>query len=78
MLRREDEDEDFSRDWADYQSGFGDPDNNCWLGLDTLHQLTSNLIHAYTLRVDMESWGGETYWATYSRFYVASELDNYR
>ena len=78
MLRRTDGRVDFSRPWADYQSGFGDPDSNCWLGLDTLHQLTHNLINAYTLRVDMESWEGQTYWAEYSLLYVASESDNYR
>ena len=45
-------------------------------GNDILHDITSN--KRYELRVDMEDYEGEKRYATYSRFALASEDDNYR
>ena len=45
-------------------------------GLDALHTLTST--HSYELRVDLEDWDGNWYYATYSNFTIAGRDDNYR
>ena len=78
FLRRLDGSVNFTRDWVDYKSGFGDV-YRCgefWLGLDTLHSLTSS--SSYGVRADMETWEGDRFWAEYSNMYVNTEADDYR
>lgn len=74
FLRRVDGSVNFTRNWADYTSGFGD-DSEFWLGLESLHQLTTR--HQYGLRVDMEDWSGEWKWTQYQFFRVGNVTDNY-
>ncbi|KAI0239925.1 Ryncolin-1 [Lamellibrachia satsuma] len=74
--RRQDGTVGFYRDWNSYKTGFGNVSTEFWLGNDILHDITSN--KRYELRVDMEDYEGEKRYATYSRFAVASEDDNYR
>ena len=45
-----------------------------WLGMDTLHELTSQ--KSYTLRVELGDWDNNTAYAEYSIFSIGSELDN--
>ena len=57
-------------------AGFGDPDGNYWLGLEKLHLLTGTGTR-FKLRVEMESWLGESGWAEYSSFSVEGADTNF-
>ncbi|XP_071795471.1 techylectin-5B-like [Asterias amurensis] len=72
--RRQDGSVDFDRTWADYQSGFGDLQNEFWLGNDILRDLTES--GRWRLRVDMEDWESNTAWASYNEFNVTGEKYN--
>nr|XP_039261947.1 fibrinogen C domain-containing protein 1-like [Styela clava] len=74
--RRMDGTEDFYRGWDDYVNGFGEKDKEMWLGLETIHQLTKN--GSYELRVDLEDFVGNTSYAKFGAFSIASASDNYR
>ena len=66
---------DFYRDWAEYKRGFGNLSGEFWLGLDKIHRLTSN--ESYKLRVDLEDFAGNTSYAEYDLFKIASEGEKY-
>ena len=36
IQRRRDGSEDFYRNWSDYERGFGNPDNEFWMGMQVL------------------------------------------
>ena len=74
--RREDGKENFYRTYREYVKGFGDSNEEHWLGLEILHRLT----HAYnvTLRVDLEDWEGATASAAYSSFSVGDPASGFR
>ena len=67
----------FTRDWADYENGFGDLNGEFWYGLRNIHALTTQ--DEVELRIDMvrEEDGSEHSW-TYQTFRVAGASDNYR
>ena len=67
---------DFYLGWAQYQRGFGNLTGEFWLGLDKIHRLTSS--ESYKLRVDLEDFAGNTYYAEYDSFNVASEGEKYK
>nr|QBA18377.1 VIgL family fibrinogen-related protein 2 isoform 1 [Littorina littorea] len=73
--RRNDASVDFYRGWAEYRIGFGDPMGNFWLGLDTLHSLTTS--RSYELRVDLQKYDLTKGHATYSGFYVEGAPHNF-
>ena len=54
--------------WSKYCSG------ESWLGLDTLHQLTSRKL--YKLKITMTDFDGKEYVAVYDRFKVKILLSN--
>ena len=66
---------DFYRGWAEYKRGFGSLTGEFWLGLDKIHRLTSS--GNYKLRVDLEDFSANTYYAEYDFFKVASEGEKY-
>ncbi|KAL2086280.1 hypothetical protein ACEWY4_017339 [Coilia grayii] len=74
--RRLDGTVNFYRPWQQYKEGFGNPSGEYWLGLETLHLLTSHRKHE--LRVDMEDFEGNTGFAKYSTFSVGPEDDGYK
>ncbi|XP_020628450.1 ryncolin-2-like [Orbicella faveolata] len=67
---------DFYRGWTEYKRGFGSLTGEFWLGLDEIHRLTSS--GRYKLRVDLEDFDGNTYYAEYDFFEVASEGEKYK
>ncbi|XP_071984701.1 tenascin-R isoform X2 [Engystomops pustulosus] len=66
---------DFFRKWSDYRVGFGNLEDEFWLGLDTLHQITSQ--GRYELRIDMRD-GQESVYAYYNKFYVGDPRSMYK
>ena len=71
--RRQDGSVDFYRNWAEYQSGFGNLSTEFWLGNDILRKLTES--GQWQLMVNMADWDGNTSWASYDGFAVSG--DNY-
>ncbi|XP_038061709.1 ficolin-3-like [Patiria miniata] len=70
--RRQDGSVDFYRNWAEYQSGFGDLSGEFWLGNDNLVTLTfDDSRRTWELRVDLEDWEGNTAWAKYAGFQIS-------
>ncbi|BFZ03950.1 hypothetical protein BsWGS_06989 [Bradybaena similaris] len=75
IQRRTKGDVDFYRGWADYKNGFGTPDTDFWIGLDVIHNLTSQDYSE--LRLEYVA-GGTLYYGQYSSVSVASESGKYR
>ena len=48
---------DFYRNWASYVDGFGDPNGEYWLGLKSIHCLTSRTES--TLKVSLTDFDGD-------------------
>lgn len=67
----------FNKTWADYQNGFTDEKNNDkWMGLDNIHQLTSN--RTWSLVVELTDWDDVTYMAKYATIVVGDEESKYK
>jgi len=60
--------QDFFKDWESYIQGFGKLEEEFWLGLELLHELTR--YGKYTLRIDLKDWNDIQAYATYKKFYV--------
>ena len=67
---------DFYQGWAEYKRGFGSLTGEFWLGLDKIRRLTSSGSHK--LRVDLEDFAGQSYYAEYDLFKVGSEGEKYQ
>ena len=76
ILHREDSIISFQRGWSDYQSGFGDPSGDHWLGNELIHHLTS-AFGASRLQVDLEYLSGDSYYADYDHFVVSDAASLY-
>ena len=59
-----------------YENGFGNLNEEFWLGNDNLHRLTFS--EDVMLRVDLEDFDGNIKYAEYTTFQVAGEADKYR
>uniref|UniRef100_A0A8C4T7M9 Tenascin C n=1 Tax=Erpetoichthys calabaricus TaxID=27687 RepID=A0A8C4T7M9_ERPCA len=75
FLRRQSGKLDFYRNWKNYSLGFGDLNDEFWLGLDNLHKITSS--GQYELRVDLRD-GEETAYAHYDKFSVSDGRSRYK
>ncbi|KAM4697030.1 tenascin [Rhinophrynus dorsalis] len=75
FLRRRDGSEDFNRNWRTYSAGFGNPNNEFFMGLENLHKITSQ--GQYELRVDLRD-NDETAYAIYDKFSVGDAKSRYR
>lgn len=76
IQRRVDGSVSFIRKWVDYKDGFGDPHSEYWLGLEHIKRQTNT--GKMVLRVDMEDTAGNTKYAEYDFFAVASEVTKYK
>ncbi|XP_053098484.1 angiopoietin-4 isoform X2 [Hemicordylus capensis] len=66
----------FQRTWKEYRQGFGDPAGEYWLGNEAVHLLTSQA--AYSLRVELLDWEGNSAHGQYEKFQLGSERQRYR
>ena len=68
--------ENFYLDWEAYEQGFGDLEGEFWLGLLSIHCLTTR--EEVELRIDMKNASGAKATWTYQEFRVDGPEDNYR
>uniref|UniRef100_A0A8D1T3G0 Tenascin-R n=1 Tax=Sus scrofa TaxID=9823 RepID=A0A8D1T3G0_PIG len=73
--RRQNGQTDFFRKWVEYRAGFGNLEDEFWLGLDNIHRITSQ--GRYELRVDMRD-GQEAAFAYYDKFSVEDSRSLYK
>ena len=71
MQRRDDYGEprqNFNQNWQDYKYGFGDPDQEVWLGNENIHLLTNS--EDYELMVELVDFEGNIRFDVFD-FYTA-------
>ena len=68
----------FTKNWSDYENGFGDLEGEFWYGLRNIHLLTTR--DDVELRIDnmVREIDGTKFSWTYQTFRVAGADDNYR
>ncbi|XP_033883716.3 tenascin-N [Acipenser ruthenus] len=66
---------DFLKRWKNYTQGFGDMNEEFWLGLDKMYDLTNS--QQYELRVDLRA-GSESVYAIYDNFKLAPAKQKYQ
>ncbi|XP_052059180.1 fibrinogen-like protein 1 [Mytilus californianus] len=76
LQRRRDGSTDFYRGWTDYENGFGDLQNEFWLGNKNIHAITSQ--RQYQLRFDLEDFEEENRYAIYSTFNIGNASSEYQ
>ncbi|XP_076000999.1 tenascin-R [Genypterus blacodes] len=66
---------DFSRKWSDYRVGFGNLEDEFWLGLDNIQRIAAQ--GRYELRIDMRD-GQESVYASYDKFSIGDTRNLYK
>ncbi|XP_037314098.2 tenascin-R isoform X2 [Pungitius pungitius] len=66
---------DFSRKWSDYRVGFGNLEDEFWLGLDNIQRIAAQ--GRYELRIDMKD-GQESVYANYDKFSIGDAKNHYK
>ncbi|KAK7945646.1 hypothetical protein WMY93_001374 [Mugilogobius chulae] len=66
---------DFSRKWNDYRAGFGNLEDEFWLGLDNIQRIAAQ--GRYELRIDMKD-GQESVFANYDKFSIGDARNLYK
>uniref|UniRef100_A0AAV2JVV9 Tenascin n=1 Tax=Knipowitschia caucasica TaxID=637954 RepID=A0AAV2JVV9_KNICA len=66
---------DFSRKWNDYRAGFGNLEDEFWLGLDNIQKISAQ--GRYELRIDMKD-GQESVFANYDKFSIGDARNLYK
>ena len=67
---------DFYRKWDDYELGFGNLEEEFWLGLQNIHRLSTR--DDVELRIDLQDEEGNNLTWTYQEFRVDGPADKYR
>ena len=67
---------DFFLGWDDYERGFGSADGEHWMGLKQIQCMTQS--GKWQVRIDMETFDGDTAYAVYDSFSVGDASSNYR
>ncbi|XP_062290379.1 tenascin-like isoform X2 [Scomber scombrus] len=75
LLRRQNGKLDFYRNWKNYTAGFGNMNDEFWLGLSNLHKITSS--GHYEMRVDLRDQG-ESVYAQYDKLTIAEPRTRYK
>uniref|UniRef100_A0A2M4AXH1 Putative ficolin n=1 Tax=Anopheles triannulatus TaxID=58253 RepID=A0A2M4AXH1_9DIPT len=66
---------DFNQNWAEYRDGFGNLDNEFWLGLEKVHQITTTRAHEIIFEI--KDFKGNYGYARYDAFKIGSESNQY-
>ena len=74
--RRVDGSVEFNRNWADYEAGFGDFNQEFWLGLSKIYRLVKPGTQN-TLRVEVADFEGNSAYAEYSTFNIGDSSAKY-
>lgn len=75
IQRRIDGSTNFYRNWTEYRNGFGDIQNEFWLGNEKLHYITKQATYEY--RFDFV-FSSSSYHDKYTNFHVDDETNKYR
>ncbi|XP_074473435.1 tenascin isoform X1 [Sebastes fasciatus] len=75
LLRRQNGKLEFFRNWKNYTAGFGNMNDEFWLGLSNLHKITNSAN--YELRVDLRDQGESAY-AQYDKLTIAEPRTRYK
>lgn len=70
MQRRVSRSVDFNRNWISFTNGFGDVDDNYFIGLEKIYRLTST--QPYELYIHLENFKSQIGYARYSYFRISS------
>ncbi|XP_017966229.2 fibrinogen-like protein 1 [Drosophila navojoa] len=76
IQRRQDGSEKFDRTMKDYQSGFGKPTGEFFMGLNKIHLLTQYKQHE--LYIYLKNFNNEVRYARYSDFLIGGEEENFK
>ncbi|XP_032592164.2 fibrinogen-like protein 1 [Drosophila grimshawi] len=76
IQRRSNNKYDFFRDWNNYRRGFGDLNDDFFLGLENLHLITYSQQHELIVYV-YDEWTNEWTFAQYDNFLIGNEGNNY-
>ncbi|XP_019636528.1 PREDICTED: fibrinogen C domain-containing protein 1-A-like [Branchiostoma belcheri] len=76
IQRRQDGSVPFDKTWTEYEQEFGNPTEEFWAGLGTIHDLTTQKQNE--LYVYLEDWEGHSRHARYSVFSVGGASGNYQ
>ncbi|PIK55733.1 Ficolin-1 [Apostichopus japonicus] len=68
--------QDFFLYWNDYKVGFGDLNENFWLGNEKIYSITNQ--GTYELRIDFIDANGRPLYAKYDNFRIRAETENYK
>ncbi|XP_052072296.1 fibrinogen-like protein A isoform X3 [Mytilus californianus] len=74
--RRETGEEDFNREWIDYENGFGSLRKEFWLGNSNLYIITDQ--GRYELMVMIEDFKNNKAFARYNSFKIGGVFSNYK
>ena len=66
---------DFFEDWKSYTDGFGNLENEFWLGFNKIYRLTSGIRNV--LRIDLGDFNNASSYAEYDSFKVLDEDHRY-
>ncbi|KAH8318318.1 hypothetical protein KR074_008239 [Drosophila pseudoananassae] len=76
IQRRVSAEENFYRNWATYENGFGDINKNYFIGLKKLHEITG--LKPYELYIYLENFKGESRYAYYGTFSIGDQNTKYQ
>ena len=67
---------DFNKDWAAYETGFGQAQSEYWLGLEHITKLSNSADTR--IRIDLTDFQGHKAYVEHENFFVSDTDDNYR
>merc|ERR1712062_621243 len=76
MINRVNDDMDYAKTWEEYKEEFCDKAGNYWIGLNTLHNITTS--GSYGLSINMTTTSDEDMWVHYNSIVVDSEADFFK